>query len=359
MPIHVEELTPRWATDLLRKHGLIDRLTTVRQIKIEEIGEMTGANSDVVFLNMGYEDGIGPDKIIAKNTPRVGSNVANFQKWFQREVNFYKLFAPNIAKNSSLVLPESYYAEYQETEDGTEHLLLLESLDPENQGDQLKGCSYAEAKHVLGALASLHAAYWDYSDENQNSWLPYTTVGLHNAKPVQNAFRAAWELYEQSVDVSQETAQLINRAVDTYPDLLQSLSTRPVSIIHGDFRLDNLFFSTTGEITAIDWQFTAKARGIYDVAYFLTLSMAEKLDQAELASLLSFYNAELQQLGAPGYSYQDIVEDYASSVFLTFAVFVIGIVGSPPGRMAEVHRSGLQRAIRAIESLSGLPSAFS
>ena len=87
--------------------------------------------------------------------------------------------------------------------------------------------------------------------------------------------------------------------------------------------------------------------------------MAEELDQAELASLLSFYNAELQQLGAPGYSYQDIVEDYASSVFLTFAVFVIGIVGSPPGRMAEVHRSGLQRAIRAIESLSGLPSAFS
>ena len=72
------------------------------------------------------------------------------------------------------------------------------------------------------------------------------------------------------------------------------MSTGPVSIIHGDFRLDNLFFSTTGEITAIDWQFTSKARGIYDVAYFLTLSMAEELDQTELASLLSFYNAELQ-----------------------------------------------------------------
>lgn len=359
MPIHVEELTPRWMTHLLREHELIDGLTTVRQIKIKEIGDMTGANSDVVFLNIGYEDGIGPDKIIAKNTPRLGSNVGNFQKWFQREVNFYRLLAPKLKKTSSLVLPDSYYAEYEETERGTEHLLLLESLAAENQGDQLRGCSYAEAKRTLGALASLHATYWDYSDEDQNLWLPYTTVGLHNAEPVQNAFRAAWKLYEQSGEVSQLTARLINQAVDTYPDLLQSLSTPPVSIIHGDFRLDNLFFSANGEVTAIDWQFTAKARGIYDVAYFLTLSMAEELEQSELLSLLSFYNSKLQQLGTPGYPFQDLVEDYASSVFLTFAVFVIGVIGSPPGRMAEVHKSGLSRAIRAIEALSELPSAFS
>ena len=359
MPIHVEELTPRWLTHLFREHGLIDNLTTVRQINTAEIGDMTGANSDVVFLNIGYEDGIGPTNIIAKNTPKSGSSVANFQRWFEREVNFYRVLAPSLRKTSSLVLPEVYYAEHRETEHATEHLILLEPLPSENQGDQLQGCSYDEAKRALGALASLHATYWDCSAEDHNSWLPYTTVGLQNAKPVQNAFRTAWELYEQSTEVPPLTARLIDQAVNHYPDLLQSLSMPPVSIIHGDFRLDNLFFSENCEVAAIDWQFTAKARGVYDVAYFLTLSMNKELAQDELLSLLSFYNAELKRLGTPGYFFQELLENYSMSVFLTFAVFVIGAVATPSGRMAEVHKSGLQRARRAIESLSELPALFS
>jgi hypothetical protein len=359
MPLHVEELTPRWMTRLFREQGLIDNLTTVRQIKATEIGNMAGANSDVVFLNIGYEDGIGPTKIIAKNTPKLGSSVANFQRWFEREVDFYRVLAPSLRKASSLVLPQSYYAEYRETERGTEHLLLLEPLAAENQGDQLQGCSYDEAKRALGALASLHATYWDCSDEKRTSWLPYTTVGLHNAKPVQNAFRNAWKLYKQSAEITPQTARLIDQAVDDYPDLLQSLSIPPVSIIHGDFRLDNLFFSKDFKVAAIDWQFTAKARGIYDVAYFLTLSMDKELEQDKLLSLLSFYNAELKRLGTPGYLFQELLENYSTSVFLTFAVFVIGAVATPPGRMAEVHKSGIHRARRAIEALPGLPSLFS
>ena len=36
----------------------------------------------------------------------------------------------------------------------------------------------------------------------------------------------------------------------------------PITLVHGDYRLDNLFFDATGAITAIDWQIAAKASAV-------------------------------------------------------------------------------------------------
>lgn len=56
------------------------------------------------------------------------------------------------------------------------------------------------------------------------------------------------------------------------------LSRAPVTIVHGDFRLDNMFFGTaTGGLpfAVVDWQLIKRGRGVIDVAYFLAWSIEE------------------------------------------------------------------------------------
>ena len=49
----------------------------------------------------------------------------------------------------------------------------------------------------------------------------------------------------------------------------------PHTIIHGDYRLDNLFFGTDEsdyELAVIDWQIASRGGAAYDVAYFIILN---------------------------------------------------------------------------------------
>ena len=48
----------------------------------------------------------------------------------------------------------------------------------------------------------------------------------------------------------------------------------PITLAHGDYRLDNLFFDAAGAVTAIDWQIATKGVGGYDFAYFVSQSLA-------------------------------------------------------------------------------------
>merc|ERR1711908_149788 len=60
----------------------------------------------------------------------------------------------------------------------------------------------------------------------------------------------------------------------TYASLLERLARPPLTLLHGDFRLENLRFSTCSPVSvaAFDWQFVCRGRGAYDLAYFLALS---------------------------------------------------------------------------------------
>ena len=56
------------------------------------------------------------------------------------------------------------------------------------------------------------------------------------------------------------------------PWFLAEITRPPHTFLHGDLRLDQLFFAVSADdppVTVLDWQITAKGRGAYDVGYFL------------------------------------------------------------------------------------------
>ena len=87
----------------------------------------------------------------------------------------------------------------------------------------------------------------------------------------------------------------------------------PQTLIHGDLRLDNVFFDEEkpdDPVILIDWQLAGCGAGAYDVAYLLggSLDAASGRDVEE--DLLRTYHETLIEYGVKDYAYGEFRRDY-------------------------------------------------
>ena len=75
-----------------------------------------------------------------------------------------------------------------------------------------------------------------------------------------------------------------------------------ITVAHGDYRLDNLFFDDARTVTAVDWQITTKTVGGYDFAYFVSQSLCAADRRRYLDDLVETY---LGTLAGAGISYPE------------------------------------------------------
>ena len=72
--------------------------------------------------------------------------------------------------------------------------------------------------------------------------------------------------------------------------MLATLSTSPTTVIHGDYRADNIFFAADGRTVLLDFQLTGLGSPSYDLAYFVTQSLLPDVAVAhETSPLRSVY----------------------------------------------------------------------
>ena len=165
--------------------------------------------------------------------------------------------------------------------EGDGHLILLEAQSADNQGNQLDGYQAGEAAVIVRALASFHSIFWGSELLHGLDWLPQTTVGLHNAQPVQNAFSQAWEMLQRKSDIPIHLTPLIDRAVETYPDLLKRICSDLLKNISDtqdlrcwDFLRSWLLHSLKSDAAADDRHFytliCSRQDGSWDILYATT-----------------------------------------------------------------------------------------
>jgi Ser/Thr protein kinase RdoA (MazF antagonist) len=100
-------------------------------------------------------------------------------------------------------------------------------------------------------------------------------------------------------------------------ELADRVCESPYTLIHGDFRLDNLFFSAAdpeSEPIFTDWQVAAQGPGVYDVAYFLTSSLSADVDRDTELELLRGYHQRLRASGVSDYGFDRCRLDYQRCV---------------------------------------------
>ena len=88
--------------------------------------------------------------------------------------------------------------------------------------------------------------------------------------------------------------------------LVSAVNHPPFTLVHGDYRLDNLFFSDDGEVVVIDWQLPFRGfSGAFDFALLVASSLMPEDRDRLMPTLEALYLEELARAGVAEFGIDD------------------------------------------------------
>ena len=135
-----------------------------------------------------------------------------------------------------------------------------------------------------------------------------------------------------------------------------ALSAGPKTVVHGDFRADNMLFGEGGQedsLALIDWQGFGIGCGMYDVAFFLGTSVTTDVRRRIERDVLGEYHDIVCRSGGENYTVEDCWRSYRQNMLGTLMPMVIGCGAldmSDPALVKQT-RELLSRVLTAIEDL--------
>ena len=222
-------------------------------------------------------------------------------------------------------------------------MLWLQEISPARSGDQLSGLSRNELALAARAIGTIHAHFWNERQSARNSHLPVHRYNLaHETRTHVPKFRKLGQSLLPSTDrlMVDQIAAVITRA-------LRCAKQRPVTLLHGDLRADNLIFSQS-RIFIVDWQIAAWGLGSFDLARMIGGSSRHPLSLPEQKKLVGIWHQTLQRSGVRRYSMADAWQDYRIGVGLTLS---IPVTNGPT--LARLSPRGQKIARRMIQRFFG------
>lgn len=315
-----EALTPEWVTAALAAGGRLGD-ATVSDVSLEPLG--TGQMSDSLRLRLAYAGkSDGPATLVAKlpAADDTSRTTALTLRSYEREVRFYQELAPTLP----IKTPGVFYADIDPATAG--FVLLLEDLAPARQGDQLVGCTPEAAVSAVDELVALHAPRWDDATLVSLEWLHRDPEAERNV--MMTLLPAMWAAFRERYDAALglEPVQ-VGEALFGRLERLLDPPDGAITVVHGDYRLDNLLFDPRDDTVrgVVDWQTCTVGLGAFDVAYFIGAGLVPEDRRREEGGLVRRYHRGLTTAGAPGYSWEQCWETYRLG---TFAGLVMAVGAS-------------------------------
>ncbi len=316
-----EQITPEWLTFALAS---VLRTGMVREAKLEPVGTGQVGDTYRALLTLEGAPPEAPTTVIAKmpaedETSRT-TGVA--LRSYELECRFYQHFAANLPVRT----PHCHQVLFdEETHD---FVLLFEDLAPAVQGDQIEGCSVDDAALAVEEMTKLHSPHFADSKLSSFDWLnrrnPETSAQIAGiATVVLPGFieRYGNALGPELVEVYEKLTTNLASWLDKAPG--------PLTITHGDFRLDNLLFGHTPEgkatVAVVDFQGVSLGPGTSDLAYFLGASLLPEARRDNEDELVRIYHHAMTASGAENFSFDDCWFGYR---YGTFAGMIVTLVAS-------------------------------
>jgi aminoglycoside/choline kinase family phosphotransferase len=353
IPASPEALTPQWLGASLRNGGVdVD----VAEAWIETIGEGAGMMSRLVRARLQYLRGHGPSSVIVKLATPSTDNLATAEAFhlYRREVGFYRAVASSI----DIRLPRIYYGAIRGE---APFVLVMEDLVDYENGDQVVGATPDQALQAVTALAGIHAPFWDDVDRGELDFIPYHYPSYHS-QALQRGACAGWDVVAALAGdaMPEGLRSQRDRFVNAIPRMQAWITDTPRTIAHGDYRMDNLFFSREpghSSVAAVDWQGVLRCKGIHDLAKFLSQSLGTETRRDHERQLVAQWHASLGRAGVTGYPLEAAWEDYRRAVLYlwTYVAVVGGTLDSHNARGRRWMLEMIHRGATAIEDLEVLP----
>ena len=278
LPSTPDMVSPEWLTVKLQAKGVQG---TVSEIEWHSVGSgQMGENARFWLSGQGDL----PSTLVGKfpSTSALSRQLAVLLNNYAREVFFYT----NLCQTLDIGVPRCYAAEFDQA--SHDFVLILEDLAPGVQIAQMSECTVDQAGLAMEELAKLHGPRWGESSLAKIPLLATMRLEPESEAPYQTyhsfleAFRGRYgeHLSIDELDVAERFAGL----QDAYAGL-----DAPRTVIHIDYRLDNMMFGGPRPLTVFDWQSVNHGHALQDVSYFLGTSLSTTRRRDNERALLKHY----------------------------------------------------------------------
>jgi len=344
----LEDLTPAALARFLAQPGRA--APRIAAVMAERIGAGRGYRGTVARLSVVYdgpEPGLPERMIVKLAAPHPGGfEVGRAFGLYAREAAFYRNLA---ASGATMPAPSCLTAHADLGRD--EFLLILEDLSGLEACDQLDGLDVPAARAVLAALGRQHAAFWGgESLESHAFWLP--RIDDEVFRSASGLFAACWPVYRERAGHRLSPAVIAagDRLAGGLGYLFDRLAASAPTLVHGDFRADNLFLGPGGP-RVVDWQWCSRGPGAFDVAYLLATSIESAVLAREGRRLVEVWAGAL---GAVRPGPEALARALAAGLDFSLVYLAIGAVASDltDPRATRLVDQGAERLSAAVEALS-------
>ncbi len=286
IPASIDDVTAEW---LAAVTGF-----DIRGITIDQIGAGVGVSSALYRVTLEGSD--CPTTVVVK-LPALDENAvftSTILRMYIREVAFFT----ELADQAPVRVPEGYYAAVDP--ETSQFVAVMEDMGAMRICDQIEGMQLTDAERAIDELAQWHATWWGQGDDLAARGL---TVSL--ADPIYPAilpmvFDEGWQKITSEMEVAQEIRDIAPGWSAAMPRLLTDLSSGTNTMVHGDYRGDNILFNEDGSVVLLDFQLIGTGTGAYDLAYMVTQSLDVDIAASHEREL---FNRWLDGLAAAGVSY--------------------------------------------------------
>jgi len=350
-PVAMDQITPDWLTGALGEAcGL--GAAKVTAFESEPVGAGVGFLGVVARLKLAYDRDAphAPRSVIIKlpsSDPGARMITSTFRH-YEHEVRFYE----QMARINNLATPTAYFHAF-DPESG-DFALVLEDLAPARNGDQVAGLSIDDARTAVIALARMQAQWWERPALHVFDWLPaFNDPAMLSLQAV---FQQCWPPYQAFLGerIPPELISVGDRLGPMITRIMEALTAKPCTVVHGDYRADNFFFDcASGAFTVVDWQIVIKGLGVFDLAYMLAGNLSVEDRRAHEAYLVRLYHHHLVENGVTDYDFDTCWRDYRTCVLLAWIWPVVGIASLDPTneRGLAFFHAWSSRAMTAVVDL--------
>jgi aminoglycoside phosphotransferase (APT) family kinase protein len=340
IPTSIDEVTPTW---LAEATGL-----PIEAVELEQIGQGIGVSSAVYRARLRGEG--CPDTVVVKLPALDEAAVftSTVLSMYLREVRFFT----QLADQAPIRVPRCHHA--ASDDETSQFVVVMEDLSHLRVVDQLDGMSLEDAERAVDGLAAWHATWWGKADA-----LAEAGVTLSLGDPIYPAvvpmvFDEGWTKVEGAgIDIPEAIRAVQPGFNAALPGLLADLAESPTTMIHGDFRADNLVFCEDGTLAAFDFQLIGTGSGAYDLAYFTTQSLEVAVADAAEQALFERYCAGLTAGGVPAGDLDGLWERYRKAALFCLVYPIVASRGMDldDPRQRELVVCMLRRFERAVRQL--------
>lgn len=259
----------------------------VSDVMVEPVG--TGQVASCLRMRMVHGQPSAPNSVVLKtaSSDPISRQTSAALRHGEIEVGFYS----NYAQDTATRTPQCHVAVINDTAD--DFALVLEDMSEATQADQITGMAPEEVAAAVDELAGLHASWWESLPADATEVLGDRGDPTAHSVLLGMLHPGFTECYGDQLGT--EVIALSERLLSNAEQYLGE-RPGPISMVHGDFRPDNLLIAAD-EVAVVDWQTVNSGAALADLSYLIGGALLPDARNDHEQELLDRYRGRLGDRG--------------------------------------------------------------